>query len=120
MFISDSGILQTFCTLCGSGEKFLVTSEFCGMYSLHFHESETTPGILMIKNYRLRANSFSERNISMLSQPLLQSFDLVNRSRDYPSRDHCIASYTGARSRPPSLFNVGFSFLISIAPWDIV
>ena len=35
---------------------------------------------------------------------------LVNRSRDYPSRDRCIASYTGGRSRPPSLFNDGFGF----------
>ena len=41
-------------------------------------------------------------------------FDLVNRSRDYPSNDHRFASFYGVRSRPPSVFNVGFSFLISI------
>ena len=44
------------------------------------------------KKCRLRANSFSERNISMLSQRILQSFDLVNRSRDYLSREKCVVS----------------------------
>lgn len=40
------------------------------------------------KNYWVRANGFSEWNISILSEHVLRSFDLVSQS------DHCLASYT--------------------------
>ena len=74
------------------------------------------------KSCCFRANSFfGTKYFKVISTHLLPSFDLVNRSRDritwsfdlinrsrdFPSRDRCIASYIGARSSPPSLFNVG-------------
>lgn len=49
----------------------------------------------------------------------LQSFDLGSQPRSYPSRDHCIVSYTGGRSRTPYVFNVGFTgffFFLSALP----
>ena len=50
-----------------------------------------------------------QNKILMLSQCLLQSFDLINQSCDYPSCDHCIVLYTSGRSR---------SILIPVHEWS--